>query len=130
MDTIVKVSEWDVWFVWFAFAVCENYNIYIQEDSLFLIGPFFSSTPKRAENLVFSGDGSQITKQRSRSVKQKALGSICAELNRPAGKGMLEGKGSRLLYGRADVNGIIQIVAECVHPAFRGGLLLSVAGCS
>lgn len=91
---------------------------------------FFSSTTKRAENLVYSGDGSQITKQKSQSVKQKALGSICAELNRPAGKGILQGKGSSLLYDRADVNGIIQIVAECERPAYRAGLLLSVAGCS
>lgn len=56
-----------------------------------------------------------------------ALGPICAELNRPAGKGILEGKGSSLLYDRADVNGIIQIVAECDRPAFRA---VSVGGCS
>lgn len=68
----------------------------------------------------FSGEGSQITTQRSRSGRQKALGSMCAEPNGPAGRGMLEGKGSRLLYGRADVNGIIHIVAECEHPALRG----------
>lgn len=61
---------------------------------------------------------SQIPKQKSRSVKQRAFESICAELNRPAGKRILQGKGSRLLYDCADVNGIIQILAECKLPAF------------
>lgn len=66
-------------------------------------------------------NASQIPKQKtkeSRSVKQRAFESICAELNRPAGKGILQGKGSRLLYDCADVNGIIQILAECLLPAF------------
>lgn len=59
-------------------------------------------------------------------MKQKALRSICAELNRPAGEGIVEGKGSSLLYEPADVNGIIQIVAECERPALRAALLLSL----
>ena len=57
-------------------------------------------------------------KQKSGSVKQTAFESICAELNRPAGRGILQGKGSSLLYDCADVNGIIQILAECMLPAF------------
>lgn len=61
---------------------------------------------------------SQIPKQKALSVKQRAFESICTELNRPAGKGILQGKGTRLLYDCADVNGIIQILAECMLPAF------------
>lgn len=88
---------------------------------------FSSSTTKRGETLVFSGAGTQITKQKSRCEKQNALGSICAELNRPAGEGIVEGKGSSLLYERADVNGIIHIVAECERPALRAALPLSLS---
>lgn len=73
--------------------------------------------------LVFFGRGgspnaSQIPKQKGLSVKQSAFESICDELNRPSGKGILQGKGSSLLYDCADVNGIIQILAECMRPAF------------
>ena len=67
--------------------------------------------------VVGAPNASQIPKQKSGSVKQRAFESICAELNRPAGKGILQGKGSRLLYDCADVNGIIQILAECMLPA-------------
>lgn len=65
-----------------------------------------------------SPKASQIPKQKGLSVKHRAFESICTELNRPAGKGILQGKGSRLLYDCADVNGIIQILAECMLPAF------------
>lgn len=37
----------------------------------------------------WKGVGSQIPQQKSWSVRQRALESICAELNRPAGKGIL-----------------------------------------
>lgn len=48
----------------------------------------------------------------------ESVESVRARLNRPAGKGPLQGKGSRLLYDCADVNGIIQILAGCTLPAF------------
>lgn len=87
---------------------------------MFVLLVAFSPFPQRVVKVSFlvEGDGTQKPKQKSRSVRQKALESICAELNRPAGKGILQGKGSRLLYDCADVNGIIQIVAECRLPAF------------
>lgn len=50
-------------------------------------------------------------------MRPREPGPICAEPNGPAGKGILEGKGSRLLYDCADVNGIIQMLAECWLPA-------------
>lgn len=54
------------------------------------------------------------------SVWQSVFQSICAELNRPAREGILEGKDSRLVYDCADVNGIIQMQAEYRLPAYRG----------
>lgn len=85
----------------------------------------FCRAPQRGHGsvvVVFFGGGSlnasQIPKQKGLSVRQRAFESICAELNRPSGKGILEGKGSSLLYDCADVNGIIQILAECMLPAF------------
>ena len=72
---------------------------------------------------------SQIPKQKRLSVKQRAFESICAELNRPSGKGILQGKGSSLLYDCADVNGIIRILAASLLPAlWTCSLSLSVAG--
>lgn len=55
------------------------------------------------------------------SANTQTKGPVCAlwkHLPRAAGRGILQGKGSRLLYGCADVNGIIEMLTGCTLPTF------------